>query len=119
MVRVLPSSLATSSSTRHNSRFDWRADGRFPKTQTPARGGRRNGPAGEQGLARGLIPGDARDVRADDADIGELAVAEQAQLAKRGVVVLPGLDEADNGEKHDLVPFFPCPAEAGINMDTT
>jgi hypothetical protein len=51
----------------------------------------------------GGAPGEARDVRAADADIGKLAVAEAGQFAQAAVVVLPGLDEADDGGKHGIL----------------
>jgi hypothetical protein len=51
----------------------------------------------------GSAPGQARNVRAADADIGKLAVAEAVQFAQAAIVVLPGLDEADDGGKHGVL----------------
>jgi hypothetical protein len=59
-----------------------------------------------------LFPSDPRDVAAGDADIGELTVAEMGQFVHGNAIALPGLEEADDGQQHVLVPsFFPAPAQ--------
>ena len=44
----------------------------------------------------GVFPGDARDVRAGDADIGKLTVAKTAQLMEAGVETAPGAQKTNN-----------------------
>src|SRR5438094_1903180 len=70
-----------------------------PKTKAPALGGRFGRSFGTSAV--GLIPGDPRNVRAADADIGQFAIAELRELAQAGVVAPPGPEEPDNSEQHD------------------
>jgi len=49
-------------------------------------------------------------VGAADADIGEFAVAETAELAEAAIVALPFVDEADEGGKHGSVFLWLEPA---------
>jgi hypothetical protein len=90
------------------------------KKKTPAQGagvfdrGAKKRPARS---AVGGFPGDARNIRAADADIGKLPIVEPAQLMQAGIVAPPGLEEPDNGLKqrrlkdvdngveHDWSPF--------------
>src|SRR6187549_1418824 len=46
------------------------------------------------------VPGNARNVRAADTDIGQLAVAQARQFVDASVVSLPLLDEADECGNH-------------------
>ena len=50
------------------------------------------------------VPGNARNVRAADADVGELAVAKTRQFVQALVVALPLLDEAASAAI--MVSFF-------------
>src|SRR5262245_18830500 len=52
------------------------------------------------------VPGNARNVRAADTDIGQLAVAQARQLVQALVVTLPLLDEADECGNHDSPSFL-------------
>ena len=61
-------------------------------------------------LLRG-VPGETWDVRAADADIGQFAIAEPGQFVQAAVVVVPGLDEADEGGKHGVL--FLCRLRPG------
>src|SRR5690242_17329866 len=51
-------------------------------------------------------PGNARNVRAADTDIGQLAVAQARQFVQASVVTLPLLDEADECGKHGSPSFL-------------
>ena len=46
------------------------------------------------------LPGNLRDVKARDADVGKFAVAEAVKLAQAVIVALPFTDEADEVGKH-------------------
>jgi hypothetical protein len=46
--------------------------------------------------AVGVLPGDPVDIRAADANVGELAVAEMRQLIHGRATALPSLEEAGN-----------------------
>ena len=48
-------------------------------------------------LALGGIPGDARDIRPGDADIGQLAVAQRIEFTQIGVEAAPGAEGSDDG----------------------
>ena len=54
----------------------------------------------------GGVPGNARNVGAADANIGELPVAQARQFVEALVVTLPLLDEADECGKHGIVLSF-------------
>ena len=56
------------------------------------------------------IPGNARNVRAADADVGELAVAKTRQFVQALVVALPLLDEAGECGNHGVLLSFVSPA---------
>ena len=57
------------------------------------------------------VPGNPRNVRAADADIGEFTIAQARQLVHALVVTLPLLDEADDCGKHGIsLPFRPTDA---------
>src|SRR5262249_21082514 len=86
-----------------------RRAGAYQKIKAPARAGAlcRDLACGSV-LGAGAVPGDARNVRAGDADIGQFAVAELVELVQAGVVALPGLDEVDDCEQH-VSAFLPVP----------
>ena len=56
--------------------------------------------------AMSSVPGNARNVRAADTDIGELAVAQARQFVQASVVTLPLLDEADECGNHGSPSFL-------------
>ena len=50
--------------------------------------------------AVGAVPGDARNVRPGDADIGQFAVAELSEFPQARVVAPPRAEEVDNCNQH-------------------
>ena len=60
------------------------------------------------------VPGNARNVRAADTDIGQLAVAQARQFVEASVVTLPLLDEADECGKYGS-PSFLRPGSAPVD----
>ena len=56
--------------------------------------------------ALGCVPGNAGDVRAANADIGEFAVAQARQFVQTAVIALPLLDEANECGKHGVLLSF-------------
>jgi hypothetical protein len=72
-----------------------------------------------------LFPSDPRNVATGNADIGKLTVAEMGQFVHGNAIALPGLEEADDGQQHVLVPSFferrprgPAPeSELNIGID--
>ena len=62
-------------------------------------------------------PGHPLDVRAADADVGELTVAESVKLVQAAVIALPRADEADDIAKHGSSSFFgPCRLGTPVNL---
>src|ERR1700684_3419793 len=47
-----------------------------------------------------MLPGEPRDVRTGDADIGQFAVVEARKFPHRSAVALPGVEEVDCRQKH-------------------
>src|SRR5262249_19094300 len=75
-------------------------------------------------LAHGLrvvrfLRSDPVDVRAGDADVGQLTIGEVRKLALHGRVPLPGLIEAGEGCKHVFKSFSPagCPVAPESTRD--
>src|SRR5581483_2736879 len=56
-------------------------------------------------LVPGLFPGDVRDVRARNADIGEFTVAQLGKFLHRDPIALPVLKAPDKGGEHGRFPF--------------
>src|SRR6266403_3275937 len=50
--------------------------------------------------AVGVVPGDARNVRPGDANIGQFAVAELSEFPQAGVVAPPRAEEVDDCNQH-------------------
>jgi hypothetical protein len=62
--------------------------------------------------ALGGVPRNTRDIRAADANIGKLTVAQARQFVQTAVIALPLLDEANECGKHSVllsVKFRPKP----------
>src|ERR1700752_5159673 len=78
-----------------------RTRGNTPNTTTPARGGRYPYliQAGN-GSAVVVTGSDARNVRAVQTDIGQLAVAERRQFGNIALILAERLDHADEREQH-------------------
>src|SRR5580658_7418441 len=47
-----------------------------------------------------MLPGEPRDVRTGDADIGQFAVVEARKFPHRSAIALPGVEEVDYRQKH-------------------
>jgi hypothetical protein len=77
-----------------------------PDTQKrPLQSGRFRGKSarepGRSGSALRILPGNARDIRAGDTDIRELAVTELIEFAQAGVLAAPGAQETEDiGDQH-------------------
>src|SRR5580692_6184262 len=54
--------------------------------------------SGSSGLR--VLPGEPRDVRTGNADIGQFAVVEVRKFPHRSAVALPGVEEVDYRQKH-------------------
>jgi hypothetical protein len=63
------------------------------------------------------VPGNARNVRAADADVGKLAIAKARQLAQALVVTLPLLDEAGECGNHGVLLSFISPAAPVVRFE--
>ena len=61
--------------------------------------------------AVGAVPGDTRNVRPGDADIGQFAVAELSEFPQARVVAPPGAKEVDDCNQH--VHYLSARPEAG------
>src|SRR3984893_1742595 len=73
---------------------------RCPKKPAPARGGRWGGTVCPLALSFRMLPGEPRDVRTGDADIGQFAVVEARKFPHRSAIALPGVEEVDCRQKH-------------------
>jgi len=49
------------------------------------------------------VPSNARNIRAADADVGKLPVAQARQFVQALVIALPLLDKADDCSKHGIL----------------
>src|SRR5262245_1782928 len=56
--------------------------------------------------AIGVLPGDPRDIRTSDADVGQLAVTELVKLVQAGVVAPPGAKEIEDCDEHGDCSFL-------------
>src|SRR5580692_3800174 len=70
------------------------------KKPAPARGGRWVGTLSPVALGFRMLPGEPRDVRTGNADIGQFAVVEVRKFPHRSAVALPGVEEVDYRQKH-------------------
>src|SRR4029077_10468627 len=73
-----------------------------PKKPAPARGGRWFGTRGPVALSFRMLPGEPRDVRTGDADIGQFTVVEAGKFLNCAAIALPGVEETDNRPEHFL-----------------
>ena len=70
-----------------------------PKSQRPHEAGAGLGhKSGSLGFR--MLPGEPRDVRTGDADIGQFAVVEARKFPHRSAIALPGVEEVDYRQKH-------------------
>src|SRR5262245_12866553 len=67
--------------------------------------------------ASGFVPGDARNVRSGDADVGQFPVIQLGELTHAGVVALPRMNEIDDGDEHEG-PLCQCRPGAGFEPGT-
>src|SRR5579862_8923099 len=71
-----------------------------PKKPAPARGGRWFGGPKSKCSGFRMLPGQPRNVRTGDADIGQFAVVEARKFPHRSAIALPGVEEVDYRQKH-------------------
>src|SRR5580704_15580279 len=78
----------------------WSLPREVPKKPAPARGGRWVGTSSPVALSFRMLPGEPRNVRTGDADIGQFAVVEARKFPHRSAIALPGVEEVDCRQKH-------------------
>src|SRR5690348_6739923 len=110
-VRQLPRAAVRGIKTTFRAGSPERARGRQRKTPALQAGvsGRKKRGLGRRSVLR-VLPGDVMNVGTRDADVGEVAVAQTAELAQALVVTAPGAEEIEEVREQEHVIGLCCGA---------
>src|SRR5580700_8180125 len=93
----------------------WSRPREVPKSQRPHEAGAGLGRLSPEVLRFRMLPGEPRDVRTGNTDIGQFAVVEARKFPHRSAIALPGVEEVDCRQKHfGILSSFVVESQADI-----